>query len=162
MAPIDHTTLRLFVAVCEEGTIARAAEREAITASAVSKRIADVEVSIGTPLLSRGQRGVSPTPAGIALLERARSIMRSYERLNAELSEYAQCIRGHIRILANVSSLIEFLPAAVAAFMTRHPDVRVDLEERVSDEVARGVEDGGADFGVCRDFVRTGRLEAIR
>ncbi|WP_091908553.1 LysR substrate-binding domain-containing protein [Chitinasiproducens palmae] len=162
MTPIDQTTLRLFIAVCEEGTIARAASREAITASAVSKRIADVEAAIGTPLLVRSQRGVAPTPAGSALLERARAIMLSYERLSAELGEYAQGIRGHVKVLANVSSLIEFLPAAVAAFMNLHPQVRVDLEERVSGEVARGVEEGVADLGVCRDFVGTGRLETIR
>ncbi len=63
----DPVTLRLFVAVCEEGNIARAAEREAIVASAVSKRIAAVEAQIGAPLLVRRRRGIEPTAAGLAL-----------------------------------------------------------------------------------------------
>ena len=55
----DPVTLRVFIAVCEEGNIARAAEREALVASAVSKRIAAIEAEIGTPLLTRGRRGVA-------------------------------------------------------------------------------------------------------
>ena len=52
-ADFGPVTLRLFVAVCEEGNIARAAEREAIVASAVNKRIAAIEAQIGAPLLVR-------------------------------------------------------------------------------------------------------------
>ena len=65
MWQIDPTSLRLFIAVCEEGTIARAGERKFIAASAVSKRIADIEGRAGTALLSRGQRGVAPRAVGM-------------------------------------------------------------------------------------------------
>ena len=58
MHPFDPTSLRLFVAVCEERNIALAAQREAIVPSAVSKRIAQMEAQAGTPLLERGRRGV--------------------------------------------------------------------------------------------------------
>ena len=71
MWQVDFVTLRLFVAVCEERNIARAAEREAIVASAVSKRIADLEDAIGAPLLLRHRSGVTPTPAGELLLQHA-------------------------------------------------------------------------------------------
>ncbi|MFC6309126.1 helix-turn-helix domain-containing protein, partial [Paraburkholderia dipogonis] len=57
MWQIDQVTLRLFIAVCEEGTIARAAEREFIAPSAVSKRLADLEALVDVALLSRSQRG---------------------------------------------------------------------------------------------------------
>lgn len=67
----DPVTLRLFVAVCEEGIIARAADRESVVASAVSKRIAAVEAQIGAPLLVRGRRGIEPAAAGQALLRQA-------------------------------------------------------------------------------------------
>jgi DNA-binding transcriptional LysR family regulator len=77
----DFVSLRLFVAVCEEASIAHAAERESIVASAVSKRIADLEESIGTPLLLRHRSGVTPTPAGEALLQHARALLRSVEKM---------------------------------------------------------------------------------
>lgn len=72
---IDPVSLRLFVAVCEERNIARAAAREAIVASAVSKRIAALEGDFGTPLLVRGRRGIEPTPAGELLLRQGRELI---------------------------------------------------------------------------------------
>lgn len=158
---VDPLTLRLFIAVCEEGSIARAAEREFIAPSAVSKRLADLESLARVGLLSRSQRGVSATSAGEAMLRHARHIMRSHERMQAEMSEYAAGVSGHVRMLANVSSLIEFLPDALSAFLALHPKIRVDVEERVSGEIARGVEEGVADLGICRDTVSLGTLEVL-
>ena len=66
MADLDIKTLRLLVAVCEQRNIRRAAEQEHIEPSAISKRIAQLESSLGTTLLMRGRRGVLPTPAGEA------------------------------------------------------------------------------------------------
>ena len=60
---LDLTSLRLFVAVCETRNIARAAERQAIVGSAISKRLSALEATVGTPLLQRRRRGVEPTPA---------------------------------------------------------------------------------------------------
>lgn len=70
---IDLTSLQLFVAVCELGSIGRAAEREFIAASAVSKRLSDLETAVDTALLYRHSRGVTLTPAGESLLHHART-----------------------------------------------------------------------------------------
>ncbi|MFL9812605.1 LysR family transcriptional regulator [Stutzerimonas sp. VN223-3] len=158
---IDPVSLRLFIAVCEEGTITKASEREFIAPSAVSKRIADIEADIGTPLLVRSKKGVVPTPAGQALLRHARQLMRSMERLQGELSEYAEGARGHVRILANVSSIIEFLPEELSDFMFANEHIQVDIEERFSPDVVRGVAEGYADLGVCRKSMTEGDLEFI-
>ena len=64
----DPVTLRMFVAVCDERNIARAAERESIVASAISKRVAALEDSVGVSLLKRGRRGIEPTAAGEAAI----------------------------------------------------------------------------------------------
>jgi DNA-binding transcriptional LysR family regulator len=159
MWQIDQVSLRLFIVICEEGSIARAAEREFIAPSAVSRRVADLEKLVGLPLLSRSQRGVRATPAGVALLKHARLIMRGHERLQAELSEFGAGTRGHVRVLANISSMVEFLPEALSQFLKLNPDIRVDVEERVSVEIVRGLEEGLADIGICRDFVSTGELD---
>ncbi|KMM85596.1 DNA-binding transcriptional regulator, LysR family [Pseudomonas taetrolens] len=156
--PLDHLSLYLFILVCDEGTIARAGERAFIAPSAVSKRISDIEARFGTPLLKRSKRGVEPTPAGQALLRHARSLTRAMERLDSELSEYAEGARGHVRVLANVSSIMEFLPEELSDFMLDNPRIQVDIEERFSPDVVRGVMEGNADLGICRRSMAVGNL----
>jgi DNA-binding transcriptional LysR family regulator len=157
----DLLSLRLFVAVCEEASIARAAERESIVPSAISKRIAEIEELTGASLLVRGARGVRPTPAGTALLHHARQIVRSTERLQAELNEYAKGVRGHVRLFANISSIVEFLPRDLSSFLARHPNYRVDLQERVSPMIAEAVRDGTAELGICLAAADMTDLEVV-
>jgi DNA-binding transcriptional LysR family regulator len=146
---IDLTSLQLFVAVCELGSIGRAAEREFIAASAVSKRLSDLEATLQTPLLYRHTRGVDLTPAGESLLHHARSVLFSLEKMQVELSEYAEGVRGHVRIHANISAIVQFLPEDLGAFASEHPQVKIDLEEHLSTEVIRAVQEGAADVGIC-------------
>jgi len=147
----DPVSLRMFVAVCEERNIARAADRESIVASAVSKRIAALEDDVGVPLLARGRRGIEPTPAGEALLRQARDVLGIMERMRAELSEFAGGAKGSVRVSASLSVLSESLPDDIGRFLSANRSVRVSLEERVSSEIARGVREGLADLGVCWD-----------
>ncbi|WP_295955535.1 LysR family transcriptional regulator [Rhodoferax sp.] len=146
---MDLTSLQLFVAVCELGSIGRAAEREFIAASAVSKRLSDLEATLGTPLLVRHTRGVDLTPAGESLLHHARSMLYSLEKMQGELSEYAFGVRGHVRIHASISAVVQFLPEDLGAFCREHPQIKIDLEEHLSSEVVRAVQEGAADLGIC-------------
>lgn len=146
---LDFTSLQLYVAVCELGSIGRAAERESIAASAVSKRLSDLETALGTPLLYRRPRGVELTPAGETFLHHARSVLFSLDRMQGELSEFAEGVRGHVRIHANLSAIMQFLPDDLAGFAKLHPQLKLDLEEHVSSDVVRAVRDGDADVGIC-------------
>ena len=96
MRDLDLTTLRLFAAVCDARSIARAAEQAHIVGSAVSKRLAQLEDTVGTPLLVRRRRGVEPTPAGQSLLEHARAMLDSADRIAREMGDYALGVRGHV------------------------------------------------------------------
>lgn len=147
----DPVTLRLFIAVCEERNIARAATREALVASAVSKRIAALERELGTPLLVRARRGIAPTAAGEALLRQAREVLGAMERMHSEISEFAAGVQGSVRVMASVSALAEQLPEDLAGFLARHKAVRVSLDEKVSREIVRVVREGAADIGVLWD-----------
>ncbi|MDD3786779.1 MAG: LysR family transcriptional regulator [Hydrogenophaga sp.] len=146
---IDLTTLQLFVAVCEHGSIGRAAEHEFIAASAVSKRLSDLEATLGTLLLHRHARGVRLTPAGESLLHHARSMLFSLDRMHHELAEYADGVRGHVRVHANISAIVQFLPEDLGTFIRSHGAVKIDLEEHLSFEVIRAVHEGAADLGIC-------------
>jgi DNA-binding transcriptional LysR family regulator len=148
---IDLVTLRLFIAVCDEGNIARAADRESIVASAVSRRIAAIEEQIGAPLLVRGRRGIKPSAAGETLLRQAREVLRAMDRLNADLSEYATGVHGHVRVVATPSVLAEDIAEDIGSFLEKCPDVRVSADERVSPDVMREVREGAAEIGVLWD-----------
>jgi DNA-binding transcriptional LysR family regulator len=156
---IDLTSLQLFVAVCELGSIGKAAEREFIAASAVSKRLSDLEATLETPLLYRHTRGVDLTPAGESLLHHARSVLFSLEKMQGELSEYADGVRGHVRVHASISAIVQFLPEDLGAFIQRHGEVKIDLEEHLSTEVVRAVQEGAADLGICNAGVLTNGKE---
>lgn len=158
----DPVTLRLFVAVCEEGNIARAAEREALVASAVSKRIAAVEAQIGAPLLLRGRRGIALTAAGQALLRQARQVLGLMAHMHAELSDFATGVQGSVRVVASPSVLAEQLADDIGSFLTTHPAVRVSLDERVSPEIVRAVREGTADVGVLWDATDMSGLQTAR
>jgi DNA-binding transcriptional LysR family regulator len=145
----DVTSLHLFVAVVESGSIGRAAEREFIAPSAVSKRISDLEATLATPLLYRRARGVDLTAAGETFLHHARNVLFSLEKMQGELSEYAGGVRGHVRMHANISSIVQFLPEDLGAFVKLHEKIKIDLEEHVSAEVIRAVLEGAADMGIC-------------
>lgn len=162
MRDLDLTTLRLFVSVCDTGNIARAGEKASIVGSAISKRLAHLEDAVGTPLLVRKRHGVTPTPAGQTLLEHARSMLDSAARIERDMQGYAAGVRGQVRILASASALAESLADDVAAFlqMPAHKNIQVDMEERISPEVVRGVRDGTASLGVCWDAADLGPLQA--
>ncbi len=157
----DLRDLELFVAVAEAGSIARAAERSHTVASAVSKRISDLEETFGSSLLARGAKGVELTAAGHALLVRARAMLNQARQLDDEMRRHASGTRGYVRVFANISAIVEFLPAALASFATKHPDVHVHLEEHLSSAIAVAVADNSADFGIVGELPVIDGLETI-
>ena len=146
---IDLTSLQLFVAVCELGSIARAAQREFIAASAVSKRLSELEAAVETPLLQRHSRGVRLTPAGESLLHHARTVLFGLERMQGELAEYTEGVRGHVRVHANISAIVQFLPEDLGAFAQQHSQIKIDLQEHLSPDVLQAVQEGTTDLGIC-------------
>lgn len=146
---LDLTSLQLFMAASECGSIGRAAEQEYLAPSAASKRIADLEQAVGAPLFYRRARGVELTPAGQTLLHHARAVQFNLERMQAELSEFAEGVRGHVRVRANISAIVQFLPEDLAGFAGAHPEVKIDLGEHLSADVVRAVREGQCDLGVC-------------
>ena len=161
MRRFDFVTLKLFISVADEGRLTAAAEREHLALAAVSKRISDLEALVGTTLLYRRPRGVELTPAGQAFLHHARRIMDNIERLHAELSEYGEGVRGHVRIHSNTSAIIAFLPQDLSAFSRLYPEIKIDLQERVSSEIIAAVRDGLTDIGIFASHVAAPDLQQL-
>jgi DNA-binding transcriptional LysR family regulator len=92
-------------------------------------------------------------------LQHARAILRQAERLHEDLGAYGGGLAGQIRVLSNTNALTEFLPEALSSFLSAHPNVSVDLEERLSDEIVGLIAEGVADIGVVAGTVDAGALE---
>ncbi len=157
----DLADLRLFLHVVEAGSITRGAERMHLAIAAASTRIRNMEAALGTPLLHRERQGVQPTEAGRTLLHHARVLLQQAERMRGDLAEYADGLRGQVRLMSNTNALTEFLPEPLSAFLAAHPQVNIDLEERLSDEIVAAVADGTADVGIVAGTVELAGLEVL-
>src|SRR4051812_7485089 len=154
----DITDLSLFRHVVEAGSITHGAERAHLALAAASTRIRQMEEVVGAALLVRGRGGVTPTQAGRTLLQHARTILAQAGRLREDLGAYAGGQAGQVRVLSNTNGLTEFLPETLSSFLAAHPNVSVDLEERLSDEIVGLIAEGVADIGVVAGTVDPGRL----
>jgi DNA-binding transcriptional LysR family regulator len=145
---LDFTSLRLFAVVVEHGNIAQASRVNGIAASAISKRISDLEDQIGVRLIHRLRDGIEPTAAGQELYKYVLEIGLTVERLQASLSEFTKGERGRIRLWANTSAVTQFLPEDLKVYVDQRPGVLIDLREDTSARIADAVRDGIADLGI--------------
>lgn len=164
MKDLDLTSLRYFVAVCETGSVTRAAEVEHIGVSAISKRLAQLEGDLGVELFERGRKGMLATPAGQTLLDHARSILVSARRISEDMGAFSSGLRGKVHLLASISVIAHSLPDDVAAFMQipENANLQVDMEEAGSHEIVQCVREGTARLGVVWDAMNLEGLETRR
>lgn len=148
---IDLMSLRLFASIVEERNIARAAARESIAASAVTKRMQDLEATLGFKLLYRDPKGTTLTPIGELTYRHALAALAAIDGLHRDLSAFAEGVQGHIRVSVTESALIEYVADDVAAFQRAFPMVSFDIQEAHSAEVLRSVALGTADVGICTE-----------
>ena len=148
MRRLDIPALEIFVAAVEEKSLSKAADRENLVTSAVSKRITELERQVGKALLTRHGRGVEPTPAGVLLYQRAKAILRSVQLTEEAIAGFAADGLAKIRLVANPSTILQFLPTHIANYLVKAPDTRIDLLEGHSYDIPRLVAEGNADLGI--------------
>lgn len=158
----DLQSLRIFLLVAENGSVTRASEKAHMTMSAVSKRIADLERTVDCPLFLRLPRGLMLTAAGHELMRHAKSVLETVNRMSSAMGDFSVGVRGHVRVWANTSAVVQFLPKDLAAFLGKEPLIRISLEERLSHEVVEAVMNGVADVGVFADNVHAPTLKKYR
>lgn len=157
----DLADLRLFIHIAESPSLTQGAKRAFLSPAAASARIKALESQLETRLLYRDSRGVEVTPAGERLLQHARLIMRQVDYLKSEFTQYGGDSTGHMRIFANTTAVTEFLPEILAGFLSKRPGVTVDLQERLSRDIVRGVLDGTADMGIIAGPVEASGLQVL-
>lgn len=161
MRHLDTRSARIFLTIVEEGSIAKAAAREHMVASAVSKRLQELEASVGVALVERSQKGIRVTPAGEAMAHHARLVVQTLNQMQAEMSEYAKGVRGHVRVRVSASSLAAGAPSEIQAFMAKHADIKLELEELETPVIVRDVIEGRADIGLGPNFFVHDQLQLI-
>ncbi|CAJ0796699.1 LysR family transcriptional regulator [Ralstonia holmesii] len=157
----DFADLRLFSRIAEEQNLSRGARRAFLSPAAASARLKALEEQLGTRLFYRDNKGLSLTPAGEKLLRHARVIERQFEHVRSDFEEFSKDEVGHIRIFANTTAVTEFMPEVLATFMAERPAVTVDLQERLTRDIVRGVLDGSADLGIISGPIQSDELEVV-
>ncbi|KAF1027942.1 MAG: HTH-type transcriptional regulator CysL [Pseudomonas sp.] len=157
----DLTDLRLYLHILDTGNITAGAARSHLSLAAASARIRAMEASLGTEFLERGRRGVTPTAAGKALARHARLLLQQAERMQQDLAEYANGVKGQVRLLCNTTALSEYLPELLADFLRDHPNLDIDLQELPSLRITHALRQGAADLGIVSDAVDTHGLQTL-
>lgn len=150
--------LRYFRAVADAGSVTAAAIVLDVAQSAISRQIQSLEDELGTPLLLRHRQGVSLTPAGERLLERAKGILKQCSELRTEIGAMEPKPRGEVRIGFPPSLSQILIAPAVAAFAAAFGDVALWLLEGFSREVAQRICDDEMDFGIVSALLQNPRL----
>jgi DNA-binding transcriptional LysR family regulator len=151
LAKFDIVTLTLFIAVARQGSISGGARHSHLAVGAASKRISDLEMALGTPLLYRHAGGVELTEAGEAFLHHSMRVIHEMEQMVSSLSDYAFGVKGHVRLGANTSAITQFLADDLAVFMRNHPAIRISLKEENSTRIVNAVINNQADLGIFAD-----------
>jgi molybdate transport repressor ModE-like protein len=148
LARFDLVSVRLAVACAQTGSLTGAAREAHLALAAASRRIRELEEALGSPLFERHARGLLPTAAGRVFVKHGLTLLQTLEQLGAELADLQQGIARHIRLCASTAAINQFLPPLLARYAALHPQLRVDLEEQVSDAVVTALREGRADLGV--------------
>lgn len=145
--------LSAFVAVSEAGTISGAAERLHVSPSALSAAVTELERCLQTELLRRRKaKGVSLTPTGEVVLQRARFLLHQAGELEADARGEERGVSGVVRIGCYPSLAPTALPVLISEFTRANPDARIEVMENTQDQLSKAVETGELDLAIMYDL----------
>ena len=135
----DTRKLRYVVAVAAAGSFTGATKLLAITQSALTKSVAELEDQLGYPLFERLPRGIRPTPAGEVFLNRAELLLSELGDLMTRMDEIADLQAGKLRVGVAPFAFIAFLDKCIPAFAKVYPGLQVEIRSGTVDEMARAL-----------------------
>jgi DNA-binding transcriptional LysR family regulator len=140
--------LEYFVAVAEEASFTRAAERVRISQSGVSAQLKQLERELGAELIDRSTRTAALTSAGEAALRHARAALASAAAVGQAVAEVTGLVRGRLVAGMVIGCTVEPLFEALAEFHRAHPGVELTLLEDDSEQLLDGIRSGAIDFAL--------------
>lgn len=144
----DTTTVSLVIAIAEEGSISRAADRLDLAVAAASRRVSDLEEQLGTKLFKRQPHGVKLTEAGVKLLSHIRQIDNLTQRLAVDAQAVSHGRDGRVIIGAPKSAIIPFLAKGIATIQRKYPGIVVQIIEENSRIIQKLLRDKVIDIGI--------------
>ncbi|MDS1140524.1 LysR family transcriptional regulator [Pusillimonas sp. SM2304] len=156
----ELTDLRVFMAIANAKSLTNGALDMHMTAPTASYRLKNLEQALGASLFNRTPKGMALTSAGETVYRYCQTVLSNIDRLHGEMSRYTSGAVGQIRVFANSSTLSQ-LPIPLSRFLAAYPNVNIDLEEHLSDETVRAVQEGIADIGLVASVVHLRGLESI-
>ena len=159
---MELRVLRYFLAVCEAGTMSRAAEELHVTQPALSRQLAGLERELGCQLLERHSRSVSPTEEGLYLRRRAEEIVALADQTEADFSHADDIVAGDIHIGAGESDSMRAIARHIKRFRDRYPAVRFHLHSGNATDISERLERGLDDFGVFFSYADVDRFAHLR
>lgn len=160
MPTIPLRQIRAVIAVCEEGSFTRAAERENATQSGISQHVAAVERALGVRLFARAAGSVTPTPAGLRYYKRCVEAVGTLEHAAEEARSLAGQVTGDLRIGLMPTFTRAVLAPVLDDFVPRCPEVRLHIVEGYSNTLTNMVLEDALDFAVVPAFEGTVGLKS--
>ena len=148
---MDLLQLEHFLAVAEEGTFTRAAERVGRTQPAISQSIKKLEGELGMPLFARDLHDVSLTEAGKALVGYAKKMVRARDEAMRMLGSLKHMSTGTLNIAAHESAAVYLLPAPLRHYLRRFPDIKVGIYRSRLVDIPRQVVDREMHVGFVKE-----------
>jgi len=143
-------TLKVFCDLVEMQSFSLAAERNFVTQSAVSQQIRSLEDKFERKLLERvrGRREIRLTPAGEVFYRDCKNVLESYDQMVENMNTLVGRISGTVKVATVYSVGLHELPPKVREFMSRFPQIKIDLEYSRTTRVVRDVMKGVVELGV--------------
>src|SRR3954469_19659586 len=143
--------LSVFREVATRGSFSEAATALSFTQPAVSQQIARLERELGTRLLARNARGVTPTPAGEVLLRHAEAMLQQLRQAEAEVQAVAGVERPRLRVAAFASAAASIMPPALAELRAAHPAAELTMRIIEQPESIEALRTGEVDVAIVID-----------
>ncbi|MFC0599040.1 LysR family transcriptional regulator [Streptomyces palmae] len=147
---VDTRLLRSFVAVAEEGSLTRAAERLYVSQPALTKQIRQLEGRLGVPLFTRSRAGMALTEPGRTLAQRAPALLAEWDRTLRETRGAADRAARVLRVGFLASAANEATSRIVAEFGRRRPGWRVEMRQAAWSDPSAGLAEGDVDVALLR------------
>ena len=159
LARFDLVSIRLAVACAQTGSLTAAARTAHLALAAASRRIRELEAALGDTLFERHARGLLPTAAGRVFVRHGLTLLQTMEQLDGELADLRHGIARHVRLCASTAAINQFLPPLLAGYAQLEPQLRIDLDEQVSEAVVAALREGRADLGIFVEGPDTAGLD---
>ena len=155
------TSLRFIDAVAREKSIRKAAEKLAITSTALNRRILQIEDEIGQPLFERLASGVRLNTAGELFVQHIRTQTAELARVQSQIADLSGIRRGHVRIASGADTMRHFLPKTLANYRDEHPAVKFDVLQQSGEEAEQALRSLEVDLAMIFEPIKSVNFQTM-